>query len=169
MVQDQVVFKGALLVVAAAICREMKAGAHATHIGEAVFGVARRTQDHMFWPHITRNFKEYISKCDICLAHRWLIVHHLGKSHCFSMSLWGVDGPRCAEPCELQGHTLLMVCDYLSNFIEVERTNKSTTHGVTKALQTMFARYGTPDVSISNNGPQFDSGEFATFAKTWTF
>ena len=38
-----------------------------------------------------------------------------------------------------------------------------------KALKTMSARYGTPDVLIPNNGLHFDSAEFATFAKTWKF
>ena len=61
------------------------------------------------------------------------------------------------------------MCDYYSNFIEVENLNKITTHGVTKALKTMFTRYGVPDVMVSDNGPQFDSAEFTTFAKKWEF
>ena len=62
-----------------------------------------------------------------------------------------------------------MVCDYFSNFIEVEWITKSSMHGVMKVLKTMFARYGTPDVLISDNGLRFDSTEFASFAKTWKF
>ena len=58
---------------------------------------------------------------------------------------------------------------YYSNFIEVESLNKITTHGVTKALKTMFVRYGVPDVVVSDNGPQFDLAEFTTFAKKWGF
>ena len=61
------------------------------------------------------------------------------------------------------------MCDYYSNFIEVENLNKITTHGVNKALKTMFARYGVPDVVVSDNGPQFGSAEFTTFAKKWGF
>ena len=61
------------------------------------------------------------------------------------------------------------MCDYYSNFIEVERINKVTTRGVIKALNSMFSRYGAPDVVISDNGPQFDSAEFAAFGKTWKF
>ena len=33
----------------------------------------------------------------------------------------------------------------------------------------MFTRYGVPDVVVSDNGPQFDSAEFTTFAKKWGF
>ena len=33
----------------------------------------------------------------------------------------------------------------------------------------MFVRYGATDVVVSDNGPQFDSAEFTTFAKKWGF
>ena len=33
----------------------------------------------------------------------------------------------------------------------------------------MFSRYGVPDQVISDNGPQFVSSEFTTFAQQWGF
>ena len=75
-----------------------------------------------------------------------------------------------ADLCELHGRTLLVVCVYYNNFIEVESLNKITTHGVTKALKTMFARYGVPDVVVSETmGPSLTRAEFTTFAKKWRF
>ena len=71
--------------------------------------------------------------------------------------------------CELQGRTLLVVCDYYSNFIKVENITKANAMGICKGLKAMFARYGVPDVLISLNGPQFASTEFASFAKKWGF
>ena len=71
--------------------------------------------------------------------------------------------------CELHNRVLLVICDYYSNFIEVERLNNTTTCGVTKALKAQFARYGVLDTVVSDNGPQFGSKEFAVFAKTWGF
>ena len=38
-----------------------------------------------------------------------------------------------------------------------------------RKLKAHFARYGIPDVVMSNNGPQFSSERFAKFAKTWEF
>ena len=64
---------------------------------------------------------------------------------------------------------LLVVCDYYSNFIEVENIHTATTQGVSKVLKCLFSRYGIPDVVISDNGPQFSSAEFAEFTRTWCF
>ena len=44
-----------------------------------------------------------------------------------------------------------------------------TSHNVIKEMKAVFARYGNPDVLITDNGPQFTSAEFAVFAKTWMF
>lgn len=32
-----------------------------------------------------------------------------------------------------------------------------------------FARYGVPDVLMTDNGPQFASAEFTSFATAWSF
>ena len=62
-----------------------------------------------------------------------------------------------------------MVCDYFSNYIEVENLHSTTTRGVSKALKVLFARYGVPDTLVTDNGPQFASAEFLAFAKSWDF
>ena len=63
-VQDHLVFKGELLIVPAYMRSEMMAVAHAAHIG--IEGCIRRAQESIYWPHMTSELKDYISKCDIC-------------------------------------------------------------------------------------------------------
>ena len=65
-----------------------------------------------------------------------------------------------ADLCDLHGRTLLVVCDYWSGFIEVERLQSTTTSAVSKALKVTFARYGVSNVLVTDNGPQFSSAEF---------
>ena len=86
--------------------------------------------------------------------------------HNFAAHPWSKVG---ADLCELQGHTLLVVSDYYSNFIEVENITQANTATVSKALKAMFARYGVPDVLVSDNGPQLASEEFSLFTKKWGF
>ena len=112
---------------------------------------------------MTTELKDYLSKCDICLAYRQTPSKEPLEQHVFKgTSLVGID------LCEFQGHTLLALVDYHSNFIEVERITNLTS-GVTKVLMTMFSRYGVPDQVMSDNGPQFSSVEFRSFARNWGF
>ena len=144
--------------------KEMMAVAHASHIG--IEGCIRRARETMFWPRMSAELKEYVAKCDICMAHRCSQGKEPIIQHEFAARPWSKVG---ADLCELQGRTLLVVCDYYSNFIEVENTSKLNTAGISKALKAMFAIYGVPETLVSDNGPQFASEEFASFAKKWGF
>ena len=44
-----------------------------------------------------------------------------------------------------------------------------TSCSVIKEMKAVFARYGIPDVLVTDNGPQFTSAEFTVFAKSWMF
>ena len=66
--QGKLVFKGKQLVVPDSLRKELMAATHASHIG--VEACARRAFDSLYWPQMTTELKEYISKCDVCMAHR---------------------------------------------------------------------------------------------------
>ena len=163
-IQDQLVFKGSRVVIPTSLRREMMSVIHASHIG--IEGTIRRARDSLYWPRMSADLKEYVSKCDICLTHRTTQGRESLLQHEIPERPWARVG---VDLCELKGRTLLIVCDYYSNFIEVERIQTPTTLGVTKILKSLFARYGVPDVVVSDNGPQFSSAEFTEFARTWHF
>ena len=98
------------------------------------------------------------------MAHRPQQSKEPIQQHEFAARPWSRVG---ADLCELKGCTLLMVSDYYSNYIEVEKISKPNTLGITKVLMIMFARYGVPDTLVSDNGPQFSSEEFCRFSKSW--
>ena len=66
--QDQLVFKGAAVVIPAALRYEMMVKCHATHIG--IEGCLRRARESMYWPRMSADMKDYISRCDVCLSHQ---------------------------------------------------------------------------------------------------
>ena len=41
--------------------------------------------------------------------------------------------------CDMEGRTLLIVCDYISGFMEVERLHSTMSATVSKALKILFA------------------------------
>ena len=60
--QDQLVFKGPLIILPAAL----QNGCLLYHIYR-VDGCIWRARESMFWPRMVTKLKEYISKCDMCM------------------------------------------------------------------------------------------------------
>ena len=58
--------------------------------------------------------------------------------------------------------------DHYSDFIELDYL-KNTTANMVKAMKKNFARHGIPNECISDNGPQFVSYEYKSFAKEYGF
>ena len=163
-IQDELVFKGQQIVVPAVLRKELMEKTHATHIG--IEGCIRRARETLYWPRMTTEIKEYISRCDVCLTHRNSQGREPILQHEFTARPWA---KVAADLCEFDNRILLVVSDYYSNYIEVARLNNLTTRAVVKELKEIFARFGVPDALVTDNGPQFSSAEFAVFAKTWTF
>ena len=164
IVQDHLVFKGSKLVIPVSMRREMMSIAHSSHIG--VEGCIRRVRDTLYWPQMSKELKEYISKCDICLSYQSSPGREPILQHEITERPWAKIG---VDLCELDGRILLVVCDYYSNFIEIDNINRATSQTVCKSLKCMFSRYGVPDIVISDNGPQFSAAEFSEFANKWAF
>ena len=159
-VQGNLIFKGQLLVVPAAVRTELLSVTLASHIG--IEGCLRRMRECLYWPRMTTQVKDYISKCDICLSYRSAPPREPLQQHDFVARPWSKIG---ADLCQLHGRTLLVVCDYYSNFFEVAHLNTVTTRSVVREFLPMFAIFGLPDVLVTDNGPQFASAEFAVFVR----
>ena len=161
--EDELVFKGRL-IVPAALRKELMAVVHSSHIG--IEGCIRRARDTLYWPRMATELREYISKCDVCQAHRTRQAKEPPLQHEVVARPWS---KVTADLCDRDSRTLLVMSDYYSNYIEVARLNTATSRNVIKDMKAVFARYGIPDVLVTDNGPQFSSAEFAVFAKTWMF
>ena len=163
-IQEELIFKGQQLVVQVCLRKELMAVIHASHIG--IEACIPRARDSLYWPRMTTELKEYILKRDVCLAHRSSPIKEPLLQHEVLARPWSKVG---ADLCELNRRTLLVMVDYYSNFIEVASVTSTTSRSIIKELKATFARYGVPDILVTDNGPQFASAEFAVFAKAWGF
>ncbi|KAL9974061.1 hypothetical protein ACROYT_G011058 [Oculina patagonica] len=134
------VYKGHRLVIPAAERSDIVKSLHESHIGAE--GTLRRARDIVYWPGITAQLKDYLSKCGICNSHR---------------------PEQCREP--LQPH----VAPNLPWEKSVQDLSNTTSNRVITVLKTWFARHGIPVTVISDNGPPFNSGDFESFRKEWDF
>ena len=156
-IQGNLIFKRQLLVVPAAVRTELMSVAHASHIG--IEGCLRRMCECLYWPRMTTQVKDYISKC---LSHRSAPPREPLRQHDFVARPWSKIG---ADLCQIDGRTLLVVCDYFSNFIEVARLNTVTTRSVLRGVVADVRQIWSAGCPCHGQRPQFASAEFAVFVK----
>ena len=64
----------------------------------------------------------------------------------------------------------LIIVHFLTNYLEIYYLNEgSTSLMVIRKINTQFARHGIPIMVYTDNGPQFTSQEFQSFAQSWGF
>ena len=61
--------------------------------------------------------------------------------------------------------TFLVIIDAHSKWIEVFKMNSTTATATIQVLRTTFTRYGLPESTVTDNGPQFTASEFARFCE----
>jgi len=74
-----------------------------------------------------------------------------------------------ADIFQLAGSNYLVMVDHYSDFFELNYLRNTTASTVTRAMKRNFARQGIPDECITNNGPQFDSHGYSSFAQEYGF
>ena len=136
---------------------------HRPHMG--LESTLRRARETLFWPLMTTQLKDFIRRCDTCRTmdpqqqKEPLVCHEVVKQ------VWGKIG---VDLFQHKGRDYLITVDYLTNFWEVDHLNRDTSSSnVIRKLKMNFARYGIPQVLVSDNGPQFISKEFKLFTKNW--
>ncbi|XP_028514411.1 uncharacterized protein K02A2.6 [Exaiptasia diaphana] len=124
-----------------------------------------RAQRSVWWPGLSRQIEDLVRTCRKCAEHR---VNH--KEPMIPTAVperpWQSLG---TDLCFVKGKPYLIVVDYFSKYVEVSLLNTLNSAETIRAMESIFARHGTPDVVRSDNGPQYDSNEFAKFASDWDF
>ena len=107
-----------------------------------------------------------VENCQTCLKHKVNRPEPLCPTP-FPERPWqevGIDFFQC------QSLDYLIAVDYYSRFIEIAAMNRNKRGSeVVRCLKSMFSRHGIPERVRSDNGPPFDSGEYAKFANDWGF
>ena len=163
--QDGLIFKANAVVIPKNRRADMKARIHSSHLGAE--SCLRRARECIYWPGMSAEIKQYISACEICREFDTTSQPNESlMSHEVPSRPWERVG---TDIFTLHDKDYLVTIDYYSNFWEVDRLPDTKASTAILKLKSHFARYGIPDQVVSDNGPQFTSKEFATFAKTWDF
>ena len=144
--QDGIILKGERLVIPPSMRADVKQRLHAAHLGHE--SMLRRARELIYWPKMNHEIKQLADSCDICQAHsprqskEPLIPHQRGDTpwQKIGIDLFSIDQ-----------RDYMVTVDYLSNFWEVDYLSSTTTSAILTKLKAHLARYGIPQVIVSDN------------------
>lgn len=132
---------------------------HLNHSGiNKIKQLARRT---VYWFGMNRDLEDFVKLCRTCnettsLSKKPPYSEWIPTSKPFSRIH--------ADFFYFNKKTFLVVVDSHTKWVEVEHMRYGTDHNkVIKIFHSIFARYGLPDVLVTDGGPPFNSGIFTSF------
>lgn len=163
-VEYELVWKCERIVIPKCMRRDMLKRIHVGHLGAAKTKL--RAREIMYWPNMNSQIQDMISHCQACLTHRKENSKQPLISHEIPQRAWSKVG---TDVFHCTGKSYLLVVDYYSKFVEVEKLSNLTSDLVISKLKNIFSRQGIPDIVMSDNGPEFASRQFTEFSREWKF
>ena len=163
-VQNGIIFKGHQIVIPKAMRPELLTRIHSSHLGIAA--CLRKAKVALFWPHMSSEIKDLVGRCEVCAELKENQVKEPLMTHNIPSRPWS---KIALDLFHLDGKEYLITIDYYSDYFEIDLLHSTTTAAVIAKLKPHFARWGIPDEIVTDNGPQFVSDEFSSFANSWEF
>ena len=136
---------------------------HSGHLG--ITKCKARALQTVWWPSIMAQVEALCRKCQTCKLHMDEKVEPL-LALAPPREIWERVG---TDLFEFQKKQYLLLVDYGSRWIDFKELKNTSSKEVIKCLSEIFSTHGTPKIVISDNGPQYASEEFASFAAEWGF
>ena len=162
-VKDGLLMRGSQIVIPKVLQQEVLEQIHSGHQG--LNKCKERARLSVWWPGITKSIEKYVNGCRTCCQFQKPKVEPLCLSELPQMC-WQKVG---TDLFVWNQATYVLVIDYYSRYIEIAKLTSLTSEGVITHLKSIFARHGIPHTVVSDNGPQYSSSSFATFADQYGF
>ncbi|GFR80235.1 transposon Ty3-G Gag-Pol polyprotein [Elysia marginata] len=166
-VYDGVVLRNHRLVIPSSLHHQVITLAHDSHQG--IVKTKQLIREKVWFPGIDKMVEVHLKGCVPCQSS----VTGTAKREPLKMTplpehAWEELSVDFAGPFPTGEYLLIMIDDY-SRFPEVEILYSTSAKAVIPKINQIFARFGTPIVLKSDNGPPFNGTEFAAFAKKLGF
>jgi hypothetical protein len=162
--QDGIIFRGERVVIPRTLRDDIKRKLHTGHLG--INSCLRRARELVFWPGISAEIHKFVESCDTCMSMPDKQAPEPPMMHEIPDRPWQKVG---SDICELDGRKYLVTVDYYSKFFELDYLPDMCSDIVITKTKAHFARHGVPDIYVSDNGPQYTSAKFKSFANDWGF
>ena len=161
---EGVLLKTHQVIVPTVLRKEMLEKIHKSHQGAD--SSISRAREALFWPGMSANIRQMSEACGICAQFQTEQPREPMKSHEIPKLPWSRIS---VDLFQLAGKNYLVMVDHYSDFIELDHLKNTTANSVIKVMKKNFARHGIPSECVSDNGPQFDSSEYRSFAREYGF
>ena len=132
---------------------------HEGHLGSAKMkNLARR---YVWWPGLDAELEGLARDCAACVEKRGAPPH--SERHPWEPAGGPWDRIHIDYAGPFQGANFLIVYDSYTKWLEVIAMRDTGTESTVRELRELFARFGVPQLLVSDNGPQFTSSQFAEF------
>ncbi|CAJ2636298.1 unnamed protein product [Trifolium pratense] len=149
------------------ILREVHEGINAQHLGGR--SLARKAlRAGYYWPTMQQDAKDHVKKCDKCQRHGDM---HLAPprelkslSSPWPFAWWGMDLLGPFTKGLYQNRYLIVAVDYFTKWVEAEPLFDITSLRILRFFKrNVLARFGIPQVVVTDNGTQFTDKDFQAF------
>ena len=162
-VEDGLLMRAGRIVIPSALQKETLDKLHTGHRG--IRKCHRRAVQSVWWPGLSTQLEQIVRDCSECIKYQSQRAEPL-KSTPLPKRPWQKVG---TDLFDWNKSTYLLIVDYYSRWIEISLLQSLTSESVIHHTKSIFARHGIPDEVISDNGPQYASQQYSSFAKEYGF
>ncbi|XP_055527914.1 uncharacterized protein K02A2.6-like [Wyeomyia smithii] len=157
---SDLLLRGERIVIPKTLRNRILELAHEGHPGVVV--MKRRLRQKVWWPGMDTETERFVKSCKDCT----LVSSLMAPEPLISTKM--PDKPWVHIEVDFMGplptgHNLLVLVDYFSRFIEVIIMKEISAKNTILAFHETFCRYGIPESTKSDNGPQFISESLQSF------
>ncbi|XP_055633657.1 uncharacterized protein K02A2.6-like [Toxorhynchites rutilus septentrionalis] len=152
---------GERLVLPSVLRKKVLVELHKGHPGiERMRSLARQ---YVYWPHIDKDIERLVQTCNECSSVAKMDRKTNLESWPVPEKPWQRLHLDYAGP--LNGWYFLILVDAYTKWPEVVRTKDITSAATIRILRDIFARFGTPETLVTDNGKQFTSEMFEAYCE----
>ena len=131
-------------------------------------GIAKcqeRARQGVWWPGLSKQLEQVVKNCEECCQVQTQTAESLQSSPLPELPFQKVG----TDLFQWNGKEYLLVVDYYSRYIEVAQPSVTSSAAIIQHTKSIFARHGIPEVVVLDNGPQYASSAYKTFAREYGF
>ena len=160
--EDGILFRGIQMIIPETLRRKFLGLLHKGHLGEEENLLLARTT--IYWPNYTDDIRQTVWNCQACQSTRCSQQQEGLSQYEVPAGPWKRLG---IDYFEWNQQRYLLIADYYSRFPILRSVSTMSAAHLVTVLKTIFSEYGLPEELVSDQGTQFTSEQYTSFAKEY--